>query len=234
MIRTAAGPFSAEKVELLKKEVEAFEDLKKKTSGLGLFEIQKVHSATEHATIKLLTGKTGALYLPEVQKAEDLRFCQTKAKIGKTKNLTDLPEPIRRELKQALSTNVSLTGGGSVCFERTTAMHTADVNSAGYNAKTPYAQAVASINKAAATCIAEQICLRNLSGLIAIDFISGEEKSVATELVGAMQTILESGKQKFEIQAVDAFGICILSRRRSGLSLDDVLGFDRQNLRKHL
>ncbi len=245
LIRTFAGICTPSKLERLAAESAAAQAFTEKAANLPLFEKLEIVTAFEHVALKLLTKNTAAIHAAEKRREEAsslLSACTGPAaekykdigNVAACESIQDFPEAIKKELRSCLGSFVGLVGGGSVYFEQTKAMHTVDVNSAGYSSKVPYANAVKNINQEAAECIARQICLRNLSGLIAIDFISSNEKEALQALADRIAPELERGKQKFELSNVDVFGVCMASRRRNGLTLSEALAGRHTELHKEL
>ncbi len=238
LIRTLAQECSKEKLAAVKSEATRARSLiEQQSQTLKLFEKLETNTAFEHIAFKLLTNKTVALHTTQawLEKGNELlSYNSGNRGIAECKGLGDLPLELKKELKSCLAPLVSLPSGGSVYFEQTKAMHTVDVNSAGYSSKIPYEQAVLKINQEAASCIGQQICLRNLSGLLAIDFISNANDTMLEELAEIMTPVLKRGKQKFEISNVATFGVCMASRRRNGLTLHEALGGQSSQLHGEL
>ena len=137
---------------------------------------------------------------------------------------------VNEQLEDGLSRVVELNGGGSLVFDRTEAMIVIDVNM-GQGAKHGD-DAVFKVNYLAAEEICRQITLRNLSGLIVIDFISMKNKNRAKKLVELMRQRMNKDARHADVLGLTAAGLIEITRQREGLSLDDqMLQFSRTHIR---
>ncbi len=130
---------------------------------------------------------------------------------------------IEKEINTALSRRVDLKSGGYLVFDQTEAMTTIDVNTGGYVGKRDFGDTVFKTNLEAVKTIARQLRLRNLGGIIIIDFIDMERdahrQSVFTELQKAMQ----SDRIHTTISNFSELGLIEMTRKRTRDSLAHVL-----------
>jgi len=236
LIRTFAGDYSEEKLDRIKAETTKAESLSEIIRSVALFEKLSVQSDFEHVAFKILTQDTTSIWSNSSWETDASAFitASNEGFFGRYESLSDIPQDLKVQIKRALARLVPLPSGGSVYFEQTKAMHTVDVNSAGYNTKIPYDQVVKNVNREAASCVGKQICLRNLSGLLAIDFVSSNQEDMLDDLAGKITPYLEGAKQKYALSNVEQFGVLMASRRRSGLTLRESLGESADALYKVL
>ena len=129
-------------------------------------------------------------------------------------NLIEMIEPpvfsqyqILSQLKNSLSKKIELKSGASVIIEETEAMTTIDINTGSFVGKKNHEQTVLKTNLEAVDIIANQIILRNIGGLIIIDFI--DMKSTENQ-----ELVLHKLKEKMKI---DSMPVCVLPFSEVGL-----------------
>src|SRR5690606_36650110 len=99
---------------------------------------------------------------------------------------------VEEEIARALDRTIPLKSGGHVVFDQTEAMTTVDVNTGGYVARRNLEETIFRTNLEAAVTIARQLTLRNLGGIIIIDFIDMEEEEHRRRVI----QVLEQSMQK--------------------------------------
>ena len=127
---------------------------------------------------------------------------------------------IEEQLRTALGRTVALKSGGSLIIDEREALTTIDVNSGSFN---PRADAAFQLNLKACEEIAAQIRLRNLSGILLIDFIDMETDEQRAQVAQALQQGLLRERQKTVIHGFTSLGILEMTRKRMGVSLRDML-----------
>jgi len=127
---------------------------------------------------------------------------------------------IDRQIDKALQKKVSLKSGGSLIIETTEAMTVVDVNTGRYIGKTNLEETIFKTNLEAAGEIVTQLRLRNIGGLIVIDFIDMASSNNRQKLSRLFEKILREG-DKFQTVAlkVSEFGLVQMTRKRSGKTL---------------
>ncbi len=123
---------------------------------------------------------------------------------------------IDEQLEQILRPKVHLPLGGNIVIQQTESMCTVDVNSA--HARTP--NAIIETNLEAADEVARQIRLRNIAGIIAIDFIEVETAS-EEEIYQRFKAACKVDKAKINIARINEFGVLMLTRQRTELGLSE-------------
>ena len=125
-----------------------------------------------------------------------------------------------KALASALQPRVALEGGGDLVIEETEALTAIDVNLAGGSARKGPGKAVRLTNGAAVFEAARQIVLRNLSGLILIDFLDTDEAG-RDSLCREMERLLsEKDNRRFDVNGFTRGGLMEISRERKGASLE--------------
>ncbi|MFA6066610.1 MAG: Rne/Rng family ribonuclease [Candidatus Babeliaceae bacterium] len=127
---------------------------------------------------------------------------------------------IEKQIKQALQKKVILKSGGSLVIEATEAMTVIDVNTGRYIGATNLEETILKTNLEAAEEIVRQLRLRNIGGLIVIDFIdmaSGHNKQKLFRFIE--KTLKERDKFQSVVLRVSEFGLVQMTRKRSGKTL---------------
>ncbi|MBL6940867.1 MAG: Rne/Rng family ribonuclease [Rhodospirillales bacterium] len=132
-------------------------------------------------------------------------------------------EQLIEDLEQALSGDVLLPSGGSIIFSETPALIAIDVNVAGTTGG-GREQVALKTNLEAACEIARQIRLRNLSGLLVIDFVSMKNKNNGSKLLDALRAAVAADPQQVFVGGFTRFGLLEMTRKRARPSLARILG----------
>jgi ribonuclease G len=127
------------------------------------------------------------------------------------------------EINRALNRKVSLKSGGHVVFDQTEAMTTIDVNTGAYVGHRNLEETIFRTNLEAAASIARQLRLRNLGGIIIIDFIDMAEEEHRRQVLQALTDRLATDHAKTEIMSVSPLGLVEMTRKRNRESLEHVL-----------
>lgn len=126
---------------------------------------------------------------------------------------------IEKELLSLRNHRITLKCGGNIVIDKTEAMYVIDINS-GKNIKSRSLQKTAqTTNIEAATEIARQIRLRNLSGIIIIDFIDVEDSDVRKNILSVLREGFEDDKNKTVIYPFTQLNLVQIARRRRGKSI---------------
>ncbi|MDO4893924.1 Rne/Rng family ribonuclease [Moraxella sp.] len=135
----------------------------------------------------------------------------------------DVPVFIAHQVEQAiqiaLSRQVPLKSGGYLVIEETEAMVSIDVNTGSFVGHSSPSQLIYQTNLEAADVIASQLILRNLGGIIVIDFIDMKDQEHRTKLYQRLQQALSSDSAKTQITQVKRPDLVVLTRERSTKSL---------------
>ena len=126
---------------------------------------------------------------------------------------------IENEILKLRNKKVKLPCGGDIVIERTEAMTVIDVNT-GKNIKGKSVETtILDTNVEAAKEIARQILLRNISGIIAIDFINMNSKSYQNKVIDILKQYLQEDNAKFSILNFNELNIVHISRMKKGKSI---------------
>jgi ribonuclease G len=130
---------------------------------------------------------------------------------------------IEDEIQRALQRKVPLKSGGYLIFDQTEAMTTIDVNTGAYVGHRNLEETIFRTNLEAAVAIARQLRLRNLGGIIIIDFIDMIEEEHRRQVSQALSGRLADDHAKTQIMAVSPLGLIEMTRKRNRESLEHVL-----------
>jgi ribonuclease G len=132
---------------------------------------------------------------------------------------------LREALKRALQKRLWLKGGGYIVIEETEAMTVIDVNSGDACGDTQEENALRT-NLEAVKEIAKQIILRDLGGIIMIDFIDMKEQGNKDKVINALKEALGEDLCNVQIYGFTKLGVLEMARRKSGKSLTQMLTED--------
>jgi ribonuclease G len=127
------------------------------------------------------------------------------------------------ELERALRPRVALKSGASIVINQTEALVAIDVNTGRYTGEKDLEQTVLSTNLEAVREVVRQIRLRDLGGIIVIDFIDMEERRSRRRVMAALQAELRRDRAPSKLLSVNEFGLVILTRKRVRHSLERLL-----------
>lgn len=130
---------------------------------------------------------------------------------------------IDEQLRAALSRRVELSGGGSLIIDEREALQTIDVNSGSAVKASEDKSLQLEENLRAVPEIARQIRLRNLSGIIMIDFIDMDTEEERRQVMAAMEEAVRDDRVKNVIHGFTRLGLLEMTRKRTGESLRDLL-----------
>lgn len=127
---------------------------------------------------------------------------------------------VEKEIEKALKRKVWLPGGGYLFFDKTEAMTTIDVNSGrSSGSQKDVEEALVRINLEAAEEVARQLRLRNVGGLIIIDFIDMRLKKNQRRVLEKLKECMKEDSAKCTILGMSEFGLVEMTRQRSRGSL---------------
>ena len=130
---------------------------------------------------------------------------------------------VEDEISKALDRKVKLKSGGHLVFDQTESMTTVDVNTGGYVGGRNLEETIFKTNLEAAQTISRQLRLRNLGGIIIIDFIDMQSEDHKKQVMSALQRNLEKDHAKTKITEVSALGLVEMTRKRTRESLEHIL-----------
>ena len=130
---------------------------------------------------------------------------------------------IEDEIHKALGKKVPLKSGGYLIVDQTEAMATIDVNTGAYVGHRNLEETIFKTNLEAAAAIARQLRLRNLGGIIILDFIDMVSEEHRQAVLRALEKHLEKDRAKSHISQVSPLGLVEMTRKRTRESLGQIL-----------
>ncbi|MGD8208176.1 MAG: ribonuclease G [Thiohalocapsa sp.] len=130
---------------------------------------------------------------------------------------------VEDEIQRALERKVQLKSGGYLIFDQTEAMTTIDVNTGAFVGHRNLEETIFKTNLEAAQAIARQLRLRNLGGIIIIDFIDMTDEEHKRQVLRALEKALERDHAKSQVCDVSPLGLVEMTRKRTRESLEHVL-----------
>ncbi len=130
---------------------------------------------------------------------------------------------VEQEIEKALSRKVCLKSGGYLIFDQTEALTTVDVNTGGFVSGRTLADTIFKTNLEAAQAIARQLRLRNLGGIIIIDFIDMEEDPPRQAVLEELQRAVARDRVRSTIHGFSGLGLVEMTRKRTRESLAHIL-----------
>jgi ribonuclease G len=127
------------------------------------------------------------------------------------------------EINRALDRKVDLKSGGYLIIEQTEAMTTIDVNTGAYVGRSNLEDTIFRTNLEAAAAIARQLRLRNLGGIIILDFIDMQTETHRQQVMEALENALASDHARNQISHVSPLGLIEMTRKRTRESLERTL-----------
>jgi ribonuclease G len=130
---------------------------------------------------------------------------------------------VEEEIQRALDRKVTLKSGGYLIIDQTEAMTTIDVNTGAYVGHRNLEETIFRTNLEAAVAIARQLRLRNLGGIIIIDFIDMQEEEHRRQVMQSLERALAADHARTHISAVSPLGLVEMTRKRTRESLEHLL-----------
>lgn len=131
-------------------------------------------------------------------------------------------EGVSKEIQNALQTKVNLPLGGYLFIQQTEALTVIDVNSGKFTSSGSQAETILKTNLQAADEIARQLKLRNIGGMIVVDFIDMATREDKLKLLEYFELALEKDKAKPQIGQLSDLGLVELTRHRQGQSISEI------------
>ena len=130
---------------------------------------------------------------------------------------------VEDEIQKSLERKVQLKSGGYLIIDQTEAMTTIDVNTGAYVGHRNLEETIFKTNLEAAQAIVRQLRLRNLGGIIIIDFIDMSQEDHKRQVLRALEKSLERDHAKTHISEVSSLGLVQMTRKRTRESLEHIL-----------
>lgn len=130
---------------------------------------------------------------------------------------------VEDEIQKALGRKVQLKSGGYLIIDQTEAMTTVDVNTGAFVGHRNLEETIFKTNLEAATVIGRQLRLRNLGGIIILDFIDMTDPEHQRQVLRMLEKVLEKDHAKTKISTVSELGLVEMTRKRTRESLGQML-----------
>ena len=129
---------------------------------------------------------------------------------------------VHKEIKAALQTKVNMPSGGYLYIQTTEALTVIDVNSGKFTSSATQDETILKTNKEAVQEIARQLRLRNIGGMIIVDFIDMNSRLDKLAILEEFELALEPDKSKPQIGQLSDLGLVELTRHRQGQSISEI------------
>jgi ribonuclease G len=130
---------------------------------------------------------------------------------------------VEDEIERALARRVELKSGGYLILDQTEAMTTIDVNTGSYVGLRNFDNTVFKTNLEAAQVIARQLRLRNLGGIIIIDFIDMEKTEHRAAVLAELNKALARDRTRITVNGFTGLGLVEMTRKRTRESVEHIL-----------
>ena len=130
---------------------------------------------------------------------------------------------IREQLNLVFQRKVPIAGGGYICIDETEALIAIDVNSGRSKVGSDQSELIFQTNCAAAEEIARQLRLRNIGGLVVLDFIDMKSMHQREELYKLMKKLTKDDRAKTRVLPVSKLGLMEMTRQREHESIQDAV-----------
>ena len=133
-----------------------------------------------------------------------------------------IAEDIHKEIKAALNVKVNMPSGGYLFIQQTEALTVIDVNSGRFTSSSTQDETILKTNIEAVHEIARQLRLRNIGGMIIVDFIDMMSRADKLAMLEELEIALEPDKAKPQVGQISDLGLVELTRHRQGQSLSEI------------
>ncbi len=130
---------------------------------------------------------------------------------------------VEAEIQRALHRKIMLKSGGYLIIDQTEAMTTVDINTGAFVGHRNLEETIFNTNIEATQAIARQLRLRNLGGIIIIDFIDMSNTDHQKRVLHSLETALAKDNVKFNIHGFSPLGLVEMTRKRTRESLEHIL-----------
>jgi ribonuclease E len=129
---------------------------------------------------------------------------------------------IDREIRSALQTKVNMPSGGYLFIQQTEALTVIDVNSGKFTSSATQGETIRKTNFESVSEVARQLRIRNIGGMIIVDFIDMDNRIDKLAILEAFELALEPDKSRPQIGQLSDLGLVELTRHRQGQSLSEI------------
>jgi len=130
---------------------------------------------------------------------------------------------VETEIQRSLHRKIELKSGGYLIIDQTEAMTTVDINTGAFVGHRNLEETIFNTNIEATQSVARQLRLRNLGGIIIIDFIDMADEDHKKRVLHSLETALEKDNVKFNVHGFSPLGLVEMTRKRTRESLEHIL-----------
>ncbi|KZZ86091.1 Rne/Rng family ribonuclease [Bacillus sp. SJS] len=227
LLRTAAASLPAdelkEELDRLRRE---FKELLPSHSSKAPTPLKEAGDLLETILTERSISAYSDIHCDDVYLAENLRErlpveCETS--VHHSKEGAEIFDTLDAEIHKLQKKAVWLKNGAYLLIEKTEALHVIDVNSGKFTGKDSQRQTILDTNKEAALEAARQIRLRNLNGIILIDFIDMKDTSDQARILQVMQKQVERDRIQTRIIGFTELNLLQITRKKTSEDLDALL-----------
>ena len=229
IIRTEAAGCSKEELEKDIKELkQQYENiLKEYKLGMGPKLLYKSLDVSSKYVKDNVNDSVDKIITNDIKKYEELKNILkyinvdyiNKLVLEENKDVFDLYK-VNNQIQKALNKKVWLKSGGYLIIEKTEALTVIDVNTGKFTGSLKLDETVYKTNLEAASEIARQLKLRDIGGIIIVDFIDMHKQKNKDELIKILKQELQKDKRKSEVLGMTRLGLVEIARRREKESID--------------
>ena len=130
---------------------------------------------------------------------------------------------VESEIQRSLHRRIELKSGGYLIIDQTEAMTTIDINTGAFVGHRNLEETIFNTNIEATQAIARQLRLRNLGGIIIVDFIDMNEKEHQRRVLHSLDVAMAKDNVKYSLSGFSALGLVEMTRKRTRESLEHIL-----------
>lgn len=187
--------------------------------------IYKSHSITKRILLDLMDKDISKIIVNNEEDYEDIsKFLkENECEIEIIKKVEDLKSiyDLNNQLERAKNRKIWLKCGGYITIDKTEALTAIDVNSGKYIGKDNLENTVFKVNKEASIEIAKQLRLRDIGGIIIIDYIDMNEEKNKEEIINILKENLKDDRTKTQIEGFTKLNLLEMSRKHVCSNLDE-------------
>lgn len=231
IIRTSAAGISGEELEKeakrLRRQWYRIQQKGMKVSAPAM--IHKDYTLLERMVRDVFVGEIDKIYADTVDTREKLReildlfLPAAKEKVLVATRDIMMVNDVESQLERALRNKVWLKCGGYLVIEQMEALTVIDVNTGKYVGERDLENTVFTTNMEAAEEIAKQLRLRNIGGIIIVDFIDMRDEADKAEIIHHLEQELKKDRIKTNILGLTQLGLLEMTRKKNGKGLSSVL-----------
>ena len=130
---------------------------------------------------------------------------------------------VESEIQRSLHRKITLKSGGYLIIDQTEAMTTIDINTGAFVGHRNLEETIFNTNIEATQAIARQLRLRNLGGIIIVDFIDMSDKEHQRRVLHSLDVAMSKDNVKYRLSGFSALGLVEMTRKRTRESLEHIL-----------